>query len=111
MKRIAALVTLANVLGYLALMQVEPRYGLLQPRGGLLTLGISFAIAWAGLLAASREDLPPERRSHLPPPRGSGCSCRASASATSTGARFRPERIPSAQPGPPNRSRHFEPPN
>ena len=62
MKRIAALVTLANVLGYLALMQVEPRYGLLQPRGGLLTLGISFAIAWAGLLAAGRDDLPLERR-------------------------------------------------
>ena len=57
MKRIAALITLANILGYLALMQVDPRYSLLQPRGGLLTLCISFAIAWVGLLAASREDL------------------------------------------------------
>ncbi|MCD9047469.1 hypothetical protein [Luteimonas sp. MHLX1A] len=64
MKRIAALITLANVLGYLALMQVDPRYGLLQPRGGLLTLGISFSIAWVGLLAASREDLPLDRRFH-----------------------------------------------
>ena len=62
MKRIAALITLANILGYLALMQVEPRYGLLQPRGGLLTLCISFAIAWVGLLAAGREDLPLDRR-------------------------------------------------
>lgn len=62
MKRIAALITLANILGYLALMQVDPRYGLLQPRGGLLTLCISFAIAWAGILAASREDLPLDRR-------------------------------------------------
>ena len=62
MKRIAALITLANILGYLALMQVDPRYGLLQPRGGLLTLCISFAIAWVGLLAAGREDLPLDRR-------------------------------------------------
>ncbi|WP_129136696.1 hypothetical protein [Luteimonas sp. YGD11-2] len=62
MKRIAALVTLANLLGYLALMQVEPRYSLLQPRGGLLTFGISLAIAWVGLIVASRDDLPLDRR-------------------------------------------------
>ncbi|QCU72715.1 hypothetical protein E5843_14615 [Luteimonas yindakuii] len=43
-------------------MQVEPRYSLLQPRGGLLTLSISFVIAWAGILAASRDDLPLDRR-------------------------------------------------
>ena len=62
MKRIAALITLANILGYLALTQVDARYSLLQPRGGLLTLGISFAIAWAGIHLATRGDLPLDRR-------------------------------------------------
>ena len=58
MKRQAALATLANIAGYLALMQADARYGLLYPRGGLAMLCISLCIAWIGILAAGRDHLP-----------------------------------------------------
>lgn len=58
MKRAAALAMFATVLGYLALMRADPSYGLLRPRGGLATVCASFCLAWLGILASQRDDLP-----------------------------------------------------
>lgn len=53
MRLFAALASLAVLAGYLALMPLYPTFGLLEPRGGIVMLGISLAIA-NGLVWLSR---------------------------------------------------------
>lgn len=51
--RIAAGVATVVVLGaYLTLMRLDPSYGWLQPRGGVVTLSISLLLANAGIWLA-----------------------------------------------------------
>lgn len=45
MRLAAALASLAVIAGYFVLMTVYPGFGLLQPRGGVVMLGISLLIA------------------------------------------------------------------
>ncbi|MFA7588220.1 MAG: hypothetical protein WCY11_18875 [Novosphingobium sp.] len=53
MRLSAALASLGVLAGYLALIPLDPAFGLLQPRGGIVMLGISLAIA-NGLVWLSR---------------------------------------------------------
>ncbi|GGI53554.1 hypothetical protein [Oxalicibacterium solurbis] len=54
MQTLAIIVSIANLLGYWALMHVDPTFGLLHPRGGMVMLGISLAIANLGIWAAAQ---------------------------------------------------------
>lgn len=45
MQALAAAATAAIVLVYFALMRIDPAFTLLQPRGGLVVLGVSLLIA------------------------------------------------------------------
>ncbi len=49
MKILAFFASILVLLGYLALMRVDPMWGLLHPRGGMVMLAISLAIANIGI--------------------------------------------------------------
>lgn len=55
MKVFAVIVSVFVLLGYVALMRVDSAWGLLYPRGGMVMLALSLAIAnvaiWAGMQA------------------------------------------------------------
>jgi hypothetical protein len=65
MNRGAIAVTIGILLGYVALMSIDPAYGLLYPRGGMVMLGISLALADAGIWVSGRVDLTARTRFQL----------------------------------------------
>lgn len=54
MKILGILASILLLLGYGALMRVDPAWGLLQPRGGMAMLAISLAIANVGIWLATQ---------------------------------------------------------
>lgn len=57
-KLLAASASVLVLLGYLALMRVDPAWGLLHPRGGMAMLGLSLVFANAAIWAAIHLDRP-----------------------------------------------------
>lgn len=57
MKKLAGAVAIGILLGFLALTHVDPTYGLLRPRGGMVTLGISLVMANAAIWISGRSHL------------------------------------------------------
>lgn len=56
MRIAAALVSLGVLAGFLLLIPLYPGFSLFQPRGGILTLGISLAMANAAVWLAGQTD-------------------------------------------------------
>jgi len=65
MKILALLASLLVLLFYLALMQVNPRYGFFHPRGGMAMLASSLVLANAAIHAATRPSRPLDERFQL----------------------------------------------
>lgn len=65
MKLAAGIATLLVLLGYLALMSVDPRYGILHPRGGIVMLGLSLTFANAAIWAGQQSHRPLHLRFQL----------------------------------------------
>lgn len=54
MKIFAIVVSIAVLLGYTAVMRVDPTVGLLHPRGGMVMLGVSLMIANVAIWASTQ---------------------------------------------------------
>lgn len=64
--KLSALVAAALcLLAYLALMRAHPAWGLLQPRGGLVMLGLSLAAAVGAIVVSTDADRPLNTRFQL----------------------------------------------
>ncbi|MFT3762060.1 MAG: hypothetical protein QM761_05485 [Pseudoxanthomonas sp.] len=65
MKIPTTLASMLVLLGYVALMRVDPGWGLLHPRGGLVVLAVSLAIANVGVWLATQPHRSPGTRFQL----------------------------------------------
>jgi len=57
MNLLAFFISALLLLGYLTLMRIDPTWGLFYPRGGMLMLGVSLAIANLGIWLAAHSQM------------------------------------------------------